>query len=67
MPNSFSNKPGFYDEGDQPNSSGKTDSDRKGADSKNASQENKNRSTSNGTADGAKRFVNLLEVSLNAE
>lgn len=67
MPNSFSNKPGFYDEGDQPSSSSKNDSDKKGADSKNSSQENRNKSTSNGTSDGGKRFVHLLEVFLNAE
>lgn len=58
MPNSFSNKPGFYDEGDQPNSSNQNGSDSKNLNSsKTSPQDAKKKPTSNGNGDGAKRFV----------
>ena len=58
MPNSFSNKPGFYDEADQPNSSNQNGSDSKNVNTnKSSPQDAKKKPTSNGTGDSTRRFV----------
>lgn len=52
MPNSFSNKPGFYDDGDTPAS----ESNKKPSDSNKPSQDTKNKQNG-GPNDGSKRLA----------
>lgn len=55
MPNSFSNKPGFYD--DAPVANSQIGSDKKTNDTDKSAQDAKKKQTPNGTNDNAKRFV----------
>lgn len=58
MPNSFSNKPGFYDDGESPTTNSQTDSNKKSADTNKSAQDTKKRP--NGSQENAKRFVERL-------
>lgn len=57
MPNSFSNKPGFYDDGDTSATNSTVDPNKKSPDTNKPGQDTRRKS--NGSQDNAKRFVKL--------